>query len=56
LTFSRTFAEFAQSQLAQRVHAAMIDRQLGDQLVGHVSRDSTTIIAREKPKKTDRRN
>jgi hypothetical protein len=51
LTFSRAFAEFAQSQLAQRVHAAMIDRQLGDQLVGHVSRDSTTIIAREKPQK-----
>mgnify|MGYP002176575948 CR=1 FL=1 len=36
-TFSRAFAEFAQSQLAQRVHAAVIDRQLVDQLVGHVS-------------------
>jgi hypothetical protein len=50
-TFSRAFAEFAQSQLAQRVHAAVIDRQLGDQLVGHVSRDSTAIVAREKPQK-----
>jgi hypothetical protein len=38
-------------QLAQRVHAAVIDRQLGDQLVGHVSRDSTAIVAREKPQK-----
>jgi hypothetical protein len=37
--------------LAQRVHAAVIDRQLGDQLVGHVSRDSTAIVAREKPQK-----
>jgi hypothetical protein len=50
-TFSRAFAEFAQSQLAQRVHAAVIDRQLGDPLVGHVSRDSTAIVAREKPQK-----
>jgi hypothetical protein len=33
-TFSRAFAEFAQSQLTQRVHAAVIDRQLGDQLEG----------------------
>jgi hypothetical protein len=48
-TFSRAFAEFAQSQLAQQVHATVIDRQLGDQLVGHVSRDSTAIVAREKP-------
>jgi hypothetical protein len=51
-TFSRTFAEFAQSQLAQRVHTAVIYRQLGDQLVGNVSRDSTTIVAREKPQKS----
>jgi hypothetical protein len=43
-TFSRAFAEFAQSQLAQRVHAAVIDRQLGDQLVGRVSRGSTAIV------------
>jgi hypothetical protein len=50
-TFSRAFAEFAQSQLAQRVHAAVIDRQLGEQLIGHVSRDSTAIVAREKPEK-----
>jgi hypothetical protein len=50
-TFSRAFAEFAQSQLAQRVHAAVIDRQLGARLVGHVSRDSTAIVARKKPQK-----
>jgi hypothetical protein len=50
-TFSRAFAEFAQTQLPQRVHAAVIDRQLGDQLIGHVSRDSTAIVAREKPQK-----
>ncbi len=48
-TFSRAFAEFAKSQLAERVHAAVIERHLGNQLVGHISRDSTAIVAREKP-------
>ena len=50
-TFSRGFAEFAQSQFAQRVHAAIIERHLGTQLIGHISRDSTAIAAREKPQK-----
>lgn len=48
--FSRAFAEFAQSRLPERVHAALIAEHLGDQLMGHVSRDSTAIIARERPK------
>lgn len=52
-TFSRAFAEFAESQLAERVHAAMIEKHLGDQLIGHISRDSTAIIAREKPIKSE---
>lgn len=51
-TFSRAFAEFAKSQLAERVHAAVIERHLGSQLIGHISRDSTAIVAREKPTKT----
>lgn len=50
-TFSRAFAEFAESQLAERVHAAMIDTHLGNQLIGHICRDSTAITAREKPEK-----
>lgn len=50
-TFSRAFAEFSKSELTQRAHAAVIDRHLGGQLIGHVSRDSTAIIAREKPEK-----
>ncbi len=50
-TFSRAFAEFAHSHLPERIHAALIQRQLGDQLVGHISRDSTAIPAREKPLK-----
>ena len=52
-TFSRAFAEFAGSQLAERVHAAVIKRHLGDLLIGHISRDSTAIVAREKPIKPE---
>ncbi len=48
-TFSRAFAEFANSQLPERIHAAVIERHLGNQLIGHISRDSTAIVAREKP-------
>ena len=47
--FSRAFAEFARSQLPQRVHEALVRKTHGDQLVGHLSRDSTAIEAREKP-------
>jgi hypothetical protein len=47
-TFSRAFAEFANSQFPQRVHAALIERTQADRLVGHISRDATAIEAREK--------
>lgn len=50
-TFSRAFAEFAESRLAERIHQALIEQHLGDQLIGHISRDSTAINAREKPEK-----
>lgn len=46
-TFSRAFAEFAESDLPQRVHAHMIQDILGEQLIGHINRDSTAIEARE---------
>ena len=48
-TFSRAFAEFVGTQLPQRVHQALIERTQGERLVGHISRDSTEIEAREKP-------
>lgn len=47
--FSRAFAEFATMQLTQRVHEALIRKTHEDRLVGHLSRDSTAIEAREKP-------
>jgi hypothetical protein len=48
-TFSRAFGEFARGRLPEEVHARMTERYLSDHLVGHISRDSTEIIAREKP-------
>jgi hypothetical protein len=47
-TFSRAFSDFAISALATRVHEALIQAHHSDRLVGHVSRDSTAIEAREK--------
>jgi hypothetical protein len=50
-TFSRSFAEFAKSGLGERVHDALVQRSLKDQIVGHISRDSTAIKGHEKPVK-----
>lgn len=47
-TFSRVFSEFSSSELAQRLHEALIEKYQSERLVGHVSRDSTAIEAREK--------
>jgi hypothetical protein len=48
-TFSRAFEEFAEARLAERVHEALIHEHLGDELIGHLSRDGTAIEARERP-------
>ena len=50
-TFSRAFAEFAESSLPARVHEALIQKTHKDRVVGHISRDATAIEAREKPVK-----
>ena len=50
-TFSRAFAEFAKSELGDRVHDAIVENSLKPELIGHVSRDSTAIDGREKPVK-----
>jgi hypothetical protein len=47
--FSRAFAEFAETRLPQRLHEALIAETQKDRLIGHISRDSTEIEAREKP-------
>lgn len=46
--FSRAFAEFAETQLPQQLHAAVIELTQRDRLVGHIARDSTAILARER--------
>jgi transposase len=53
-TFSRAFDEFSSSELMQRVHARMIEDTLGEQLIGHISRDATAIEARESIAKKDK--
>ena len=50
-TFSRAFAEFSESQLPACVHQAQISQNLSEDIVGHISRDSTEIEVREKPHK-----
>lgn len=50
-TFSRAFAEFSKSELAQIVHDALIKKVFKNNIAHHVSRDSTAIEAREKPMK-----
>ena len=48
-TFSRAFAEFARTDLGERVHKALVDTHLADELIGHIARDSTAAVGREKP-------
>jgi hypothetical protein len=47
-TFSRAFAEFAETQLPQRAHKALIEKTLTGEVILHNSRDATAIEAREK--------
>ncbi|MCM8537492.1 MAG: transposase [Lentisphaeraceae bacterium] len=46
--FSRVFALIASHKLCQRIHASMIKANCGNRIIGHLSRDSTAIDAREK--------
>ncbi|MCX7116369.1 MAG: transposase [Legionellales bacterium] len=50
-TFSRAFAEFSATELPTKIHEALIIEFQSERLVGHISRDSTAIDAREKAKK-----
>jgi hypothetical protein len=52
-TFSRVFSEFAAGTFGSRVHDALVGKYLSQELVGHISRDSTAIIGREKPAKKE---
>ena len=50
-TFSRAFAEFSATELPTKIHEALIIEFQSERLIGHISRDSTAIDAREKAKK-----
>ncbi len=41
--------EFAKARLSERVHEALVKEPLGDELIGHIRRDGTAILARERP-------
>lgn len=45
--FSRAFAEFARAGLPERMHEALIVNTQKERLIGHISRDSTAVEARE---------
>jgi hypothetical protein len=50
-TFSRAFDQFARLRLGDTVHEAIVKANVDDRIVMHVSRDSTEILARERPVK-----
>jgi hypothetical protein len=54
-TFSRSFAEYARAGLGTVVHDALVEEHLGTELIGHISRDSTALVGREKPAKKVKR-
>lgn len=47
-TFSNAFTEFSNSKLPERVHGSIVKDCLENELVFHISRDSTAIESREK--------
>ncbi len=50
-TFSRAFTEFSDSKLGKRVHDTLVKDYLNGEIIGHISRDATAIVGREKPAK-----
>ena len=53
-SFSRAFAEFANTALPAMAHTALIQKHQSLRLVGHISKDSSAIVAREKPVKKEK--
>lgn len=46
--FSRALAAFAESALPQRIHEALVLHTQKERLVGHISRDATAVLVRER--------
>lgn len=47
-TFSRAFSLFAETELPQRIHDAMVSKNIGNKLFGHKSTDATSVRGRER--------
>lgn len=47
-TFSKAFKDFAAKRMSEHIHEGMIRKYHSERIVGHISRDSTAIEAREK--------
>lgn len=54
-TFSRAFEQFSADNLGVKIHEGMVTDNCGTKLAGHVSTDSTTISAREKSAKKEKK-
>jgi IS5 family transposase len=52
-TFSRAFSEFAKSELGDRVHKVLVEEHISEELIGHISKDSTAIKGNERPVKKE---
>jgi uncharacterized protein (DUF4415 family) len=50
-TFSRAFGQFSKMGLPGRIHEAFIKEYHSHRTIGHISRDATAIVAREKAEK-----
>ncbi len=48
-TFSRAFNAFSETDLGDKVHEAVIKEHQADKIVGHASKDATSVESREKP-------
>jgi transposase len=55
-TFSRRYASYAQNRLMEQTLGPLVSSYLGGHIVGHISRDSTAIEAREKATNTKKRS
>jgi hypothetical protein len=51
--FCRAFKEFAEANLPEKVHQALVSEMYKDRIIGHVVKDSTPISAREAPLKKE---
>jgi len=52
--FSRAFKCFSEGELTQQIHKTLISKSYENDIVGHISRDSTAINAREKVIKVEK--